>query len=194
MPRKNGIYIQELGIPKRDLILKTATRAAFAPTGYLLFAREGMLYAQRLDLKDAKLTGDPIPLADDIRTNPTNGRAAFAVSQNGGVLVYHQQGTKIRQLTWYNRAGKRLGTVGEPGKYTVIRRSSRMKRKRPCWSRLIGLTLRPGLWISNAAFSHARQSTCNRRVLAPYGRPIHDGSWLAWSAAVSGRSSSIPER
>ena len=69
-----------------------ATRAAFAPTGYLLFAREGMLYAQLFDSKDAKLTGDPIPLADDIRTNPTNGRAAFAVSQNGGVLVYPPTG------------------------------------------------------------------------------------------------------
>jgi Tol biopolymer transport system component/predicted Ser/Thr protein kinase len=119
----NGIYVQELGTPKRDLILKTSTRAALAPTGHLLFAREGMLYAQRLDFRDAKLAGDPIPVADEIGTNPTNGRAAFAVSQNAGVLVYHQQGTKVRQLTWYNRAGKRLGTVGEPGKYTVIRLS-----------------------------------------------------------------------
>ena len=76
-----------------------------------------------MDLKKAKPTGDPIPLADGVSANPSNGRTAFAVSQNRGVLVYRQQGTKVRQLTWYDRAGKRLGSIGDPGKYTVIRLS-----------------------------------------------------------------------
>jgi Tol biopolymer transport system component len=37
--------------------------------------------------------------------------------------VYRQAGTRVRQLTWYSRDGKRLGAVGEPGKYKVIRLS-----------------------------------------------------------------------
>src|SRR5205814_330283 len=58
-PEKSGIYVQELGAPKGNLILKSVARAAFAPPGYLLFARETALYAQRLDQKNSQVQGDP---------------------------------------------------------------------------------------------------------------------------------------
>ena len=66
------------------------------------------------------MRGDPVPVADEISVNLDNGRAAFAVSGNG-VLVYRSQGTRNRQLTWYDREGKRLGLVGKPGEYTRMR-------------------------------------------------------------------------
>jgi dipeptidyl aminopeptidase/acylaminoacyl peptidase len=117
---KSGIYVQELGAPKGNLVLKNVTRAAFAPPGYLLFAREGTLFAQRLDPKDLHMQGDPVPVAEEISVNTENGRAAFAVSTNG-VLVYRREAIRNRQLTWYDREGKRLGLVGEPGEYTMMR-------------------------------------------------------------------------
>src|SRR5262249_42582558 len=40
--------------------------------------------------------------------------ASFSVSQNG-VLVYGSAGTGTDELVWFDRTGKRLGTVGEPG-------------------------------------------------------------------------------
>jgi uncharacterized protein YigE (DUF2233 family) len=111
---KSGIYVQELGAPKGNLVLKNVTRATFAPPGYLLFAREATLFAQRLDPKDFHVQGDAVPVAEEISVNTENGRAAFAVSANG-VLVYRREAIRNRQLTWYDREGKRLSLVGEPG-------------------------------------------------------------------------------
>ena len=86
-PAKSGIYVQELGSSKRVLVMKSALRAAWAPPGYLLFVREGTLFAQRMDPKTFQLEGEPLSVAQDVTNNEANGRAAFAVSQNG-VLVY----------------------------------------------------------------------------------------------------------
>ena len=45
--------------------------------------------------------------------------AAFSVSDTG-VLVYHSDSTQKKQLVWFSRVGKRLGTVGEPREYTQL--------------------------------------------------------------------------
>jgi Tol biopolymer transport system component len=45
-----------------------------------------------------------------------NGRVAFDVSQNG-VLAYRSTGGLYTQLAWFDRSGKELGRIGEPGGY-----------------------------------------------------------------------------
>jgi eukaryotic-like serine/threonine-protein kinase len=45
--------------------------------------------------------------------------AAFSVSDNG-VLVYHSDAPRKNHLVWFNRDGKRLGTVGESREYTQL--------------------------------------------------------------------------
>jgi serine/threonine protein kinase len=114
---ENGaIYVQELGSAKRVLVLKNTTRGVWAPPGYLLFIREGTLFAQRMDAKTFQLKGEPLALAQDVAFNQRNGRNAFAVSQNG-VLAYRGAASRIRQFTWYDREGRPLGTVGRPGEF-----------------------------------------------------------------------------
>src|ERR1039458_6309203 len=92
----------------------TATRGVWAPPGYLLFVREGTLFAQRMDAKTFQLEGEPLAVAQDVAFNERNGRHAVFVSRNG-VLVYRSSASRIRQLTWYDRQGKFLGTAGKPG-------------------------------------------------------------------------------
>lgn len=111
----SGIYIQQLGSQERTLVLNTQLRAAYTALGLLLFVREGALFAQKLDLKRFQLQGEPAAIAEDVIANETNGRAVFAVSDNG-VLVYKGGGVAINQLRWYDRAGKPLGNVGEPAR------------------------------------------------------------------------------
>ena len=116
-PANSAIYVQELGSSKRLQVLKNATRGVWARPGYLLFVREGTLFAQRMDLKAFQLEGEPITVAPDVDTNEGNGRSAFAVSENG-VLVYRSGATNdLRQLAWYDREGHRLGVAGKPGQF-----------------------------------------------------------------------------
>ena len=117
---RSGIYVQEPGSAHRTLVLENLARGAFAPPNYLVFARGGSLFAQRLELKTLRLRGEPLTVAQDVAENDGNGRAAFAVSENG-VLVY-RSGILFgnAQLAWYDRQGKPLGVVGEPGEVGYV--------------------------------------------------------------------------
>jgi eukaryotic-like serine/threonine-protein kinase len=86
------------------------------------------LLAQEFDPARLQLKGEPVAVAEDVANNESIGRASFAVSGNG-VLVYRTGGfIGTRQLTWYDRQGKRLGTAGDPGRYTGIALSPDEKR------------------------------------------------------------------
>jgi len=87
-------------------------------TGYLLFIRGGTLMAQPFDNRRLQLKGQEAPIAEQVSDNGggTGGYAAFSASANN-VLVFLQNVASDRQLTWYDREGKVMGTAGEPGDY-----------------------------------------------------------------------------
>jgi len=87
-------------------------------TGYLLFMREGTLMAQPFDNRRMELKGQAAPVADEVSDSGggTGGFGAFSASTND-VLVFQRGATPDQQLTWYDREGKVLGTIGEPGDY-----------------------------------------------------------------------------
>jgi Tol biopolymer transport system component len=128
-PDKHAIMIGSLDSPERIRLIDSESMAAYAPPGFLIFQRSGTLLAQPFDAKQLRLTGDPVRLAEDVANVALSGRAAFDVSHNG-VLVYRtgQPGGRIVALTWYDRKGNALGTVGEPGPYTQLRLSPDDKR------------------------------------------------------------------
>jgi Tol biopolymer transport system component/tRNA A-37 threonylcarbamoyl transferase component Bud32 len=125
---KRGIWVQSLDSKERTFLRGTDGRAEFAPPDWLLFLREGTLLAQKLDLKNLKLIGDPVSVAEDIRENTSNGRNAFSVSENG-VLAYRTGGDRGNvQLVWYTRDGKRGDEAIERGRYNQIELSPDDKR------------------------------------------------------------------
>ena len=79
--------------------------------------------AQPFDPDRLTVSGTPFPIADDIQTLGSP-YMAFAASP-GGVLVYQTSATTgALQLTWIDRAGKTLATIG-------IRRTTVTLRCRP---------------------------------------------------------------
>ena len=125
--RKPGIYVQTLGSEERTFVLKTAGRAVFAPPNFLLFVNDATLMAQRFDPDALISQGEPVSVADEVRSG-TTGRNAFSVSNNG-VLVYRAGSTGNRyQLTWYTRDGKPAGVALPPGNYGHIELSPDDKR------------------------------------------------------------------
>lgn len=89
-------------------------------SGYLLFVRDGTMMAQPFDNRRMELTGQPSVLAERVSDNNPNanggGWAGFSAPSND-VLVFQRGAAPDRQLTWYDRAGKALGTTDEPGVY-----------------------------------------------------------------------------
>jgi serine/threonine protein kinase len=123
----NGIYLGSLDSNEQKLILRVDTTPAYA-SGYLLFVRDNTLMAQPFDEKTFQLSGDAVPIAEQVQFDFSLSRAAFSVSQNG-VLV-SQSGTALadRQLLWYERDGKQTASVGAPALYAQIHFSTDGRR------------------------------------------------------------------
>ena len=119
-PDTAGTYLGTLDAP--DTHRLTAADAAgvywASPSvpedGWLLSVRAGTLVAQRLDLDQAALTGDPVTLADAVAVDPSASAAAVSVSASG-LVAYRSSAGSRRQLTWVDRSGLALGPLGAPG-------------------------------------------------------------------------------
>ncbi len=82
--------------------------------------------AQPFDARKLELAGEPVPVADSVRIA---GRYATAAVSANGVLVYRATSVvNSRQLTWFDRSGKALSPVAEPGAYTEVALSPDGKR------------------------------------------------------------------
>lgn len=99
-------------------IVSADSSAVYAPPGYLLYVREGILMAQPFDAGKRHLTGDASPVAEQIAPVGASGARAFSVSSNR-VLAYRTGANLAEdQLVWFDRTGRRLGTLGEPADYS----------------------------------------------------------------------------
>jgi eukaryotic-like serine/threonine-protein kinase len=109
---RRSVWVGSLGSRQTHRITAVDSRAAFCPPGYLLFSRDGTLLAQPFDAEALRVTGDPIPISDDVWLFRATGNAAFSVSENGSVV--HQAGPNPTRLTWRDRSGRETGAVGAP--------------------------------------------------------------------------------
>jgi len=110
----NGLWIGSLDGEKAQRLPLSATNAHYS-LGYLLFSRDSDLVAQKFDLARLALYGPVLPLARNIEYDTFFHDGMFTVSANG-TLVYGTAGAGVRtELTWMDRTGKVLGSLGEPG-------------------------------------------------------------------------------
>ncbi|HEX6650677.1 MAG TPA: protein kinase [Pyrinomonadaceae bacterium] len=112
------IRLGSLDSQESEVLLNAISRIVYAAPGYLLYVTQGALVAREFDANTRKLTGDPITIAEHIAEVGGNHEFDFSVSEDG-VLAY-QTGDPNSQLTWFDRSGKKLSTVGEPRNYATV--------------------------------------------------------------------------
>jgi Tol biopolymer transport system component/tRNA A-37 threonylcarbamoyl transferase component Bud32 len=95
----------------RELI-QAVSNVMYAEPGQLLYVRSGVLLAQAFDAKTLTLSGEPRVIAEQVVENDAEHHFEFSVSQNGRLI--YRSGSSDSRLTWLDRAGKPLGTIGEP--------------------------------------------------------------------------------
>ena len=118
-----GIYVGSLGSTERKFLVSTSAyrSVAYSPPGYLLFVRDQTLMAQRFDVIQLEVSGEPFPIAEQ-----TGSFDSLSVSENG-VLVY-QSSSQSGRLVWRDRLGKSLEAVGDLGPYDQVALSPDQKR------------------------------------------------------------------
>ena len=79
--------------------------------GWVFFVRQGALVARRLDLARQQLEGEPVTVTESVAVGLLNGGVSVSAT---GVIAYRTGASSPRQLTWFDRSGRALGTLGEP--------------------------------------------------------------------------------
>jgi Tol biopolymer transport system component/predicted Ser/Thr protein kinase len=155
-PENSGIYVGAIDAEpsqqsSKPLLMNPVMPAYYVPTGssgkgYLLFYREGTVLAQEFNPNKLELSGDPVPVAEQVGS--FQGLIGFFSASNNGVLTYAggTGGAGNTQLTWFDRQGRNLGTVGDPGLFSDVALST--DGKQAAVARIDFQTRRQGnLWL-----------------------------------------------
>ena len=108
----------------------TDTNAVFS-RGYLLFLREGTLMAQPFDAASLSTTGEAVPIAEQVEALLNSRSVGVFTSSATGLLVYRSDISKVRdqaRLTWFDRKGSVLESIGDLGHHFSVAISPDGKR------------------------------------------------------------------
>ena len=109
--KTEGVYLGSLDGVEAKRLVTAETAAAYAPPGYLLVARQGVLLARQMDLTSGEV-GEAIPVAEPIAWDLFGRSGGFSVSTTG--VLAHRAPSERRQLVWVDRTGRQLTTLGPP--------------------------------------------------------------------------------
>ena len=107
-----GQYLASLGDRRSTRLFDADGPATFAEPDRVLFFREGVLYAQRLDLAGARVIGNAVPVASGFQ-DQSDGRTRVSASRNGVIAFRTIRMCPCRSSGSTARA-ELLQTIGEP--------------------------------------------------------------------------------
>ena len=137
--------------------------------------------ARPFDLDTRQLRGEAFPLAERVTTEQSRYVGA-SVSENG-TLVYGQAGADVaRQLTWFDRTGRELGTLSDAAPYSGLALSPDERR--------VAVTLETGapnnvdIWLIDIARNiRSRLTVHPGQERSPVWSP--DGARIAFQSSRS---------
>ncbi|HEV2494922.1 MAG TPA: protein kinase [Terriglobia bacterium] len=181
---KHLLYLSLAGSGKKDLVnvasleskevttvAEISSSAIYDSSGYLLYQRDGNLVAQHFDTGKLALSGDAFPVVEQIQFDTDRGNAFFSIS-SGGMLVYQAGGAGNKaQLTWFDREGKQLGTLGGPAQRAQVARSALSPDGKRVVAGISGATGKDSLWMLDVA----------RGISSRFTFTDSSDGWSVWS-------------
>ena len=116
-----AVYASSVSHPDQRKLLLSVPSQAYYAQGYLLFSQDKVVYARKFDPDRLELSGEPVPIAEDVQYVQSTAQSIFAVSSNG-VLAYQSGAAEAgTQMAWLDRTGKELAKIGTPGNFGNFR-------------------------------------------------------------------------
>jgi serine/threonine protein kinase len=115
-PDRTGMYVGSLDSPDIKRIGNDYSRAVYSRDGYLLFARDGSLFAQPFDLRAKELKGTAQQIAPHVKYHPGSD-GAFDVSDNGVLIFRELEDLPVTRVQILDDTGARLGPIAPIGAY-----------------------------------------------------------------------------
>jgi tRNA A-37 threonylcarbamoyl transferase component Bud32/WD40 repeat protein len=143
VPEVQDVSVGSLDSTETKRRIEADTRAAFLPPDWVLFVRDEALYAQRVELDELTIVGDPVLVAGRIALSPGNfvwspdgSRIAFQSNRKGGSrfdLYQKSLSGKIERLVLESSENKNISDWSPDGRF-ILYSSQNAKTARDIWA------------------------------------------------------------
>ena len=161
VPRQVAVLSLETG---QQRILTSGNDPHIAASGHLVFAREASLWAAAFDPVRLELSGDPVPMVEDVQINP-GGWAHYDLATDGTLIYLPSGATAAVPLVIVDRAGRATPLSADPDAYAHPQLSPD--------GRYVAVDTPSGIWVVDVERG-------TRVLLAP------QGSQPTWTADGTG--------
>ena len=83
---KARIVVQSPGFGERKTLVEGGSSARYVPTGHIVYAVGGTLFAVPFDERRLEVTGGAVPIVEGVRRSVTSGAAHFSFSDTGSLI------------------------------------------------------------------------------------------------------------
>ncbi len=182
------VEVVSLKTKERTLVLTGGVSARYLAGGYLLYARNEVLFGARFDARRLEVAGAAVPVVEDVAIVQQDALGAYAVSDNG-TLVYApaSQYDADVSLVWVSRSGQEEAIVPERGRYSDPALSpdgrwlalsiSRPGEDRDVWVFDLTRLTRSRLTVGGASDFAPLWVPSGDRVIYESERPVFDLYW-----------------
>jgi Tol biopolymer transport system component/predicted Ser/Thr protein kinase len=186
---RRGVYAGSLDGSLKKFLIRSDSNALYISPGYLLFLDGDTLLCQPFNAERLELGGQSFPVAEPVGRS-TNGYSGFSASR-AGTLAHSKPDLQSGRLTWFDRGGTPLGSVGPEGDYTDVRVSS--DEKQVAASLVDPKTGNPDIWLTDLTRGSTSRFTAGPAMNnAPAWSP--DGSRIVFRTTRRGGSVEFYEK
>jgi len=136
-PNSNQILAQSSTTSQPKLLWKGGTRGRYLPSGHLVFVNQNTLYAAPMNLDRLELTGQPVPLLENVAVSPGNDNAWYDFTPSGTLVFIPSEAAEIKRSIVGLASGATTGRALFPslGNYLDARFSPDGKRLLANWQK-----------------------------------------------------------
>ncbi|HET9711956.1 MAG TPA: protein kinase, partial [Pyrinomonadaceae bacterium] len=180
------IHAVNLATGENHMVLQGASMARYAPTGHLIFAKGGSLYAVGFDLETLATSGKPQLILQGVAGDETTGVVHFAIADDGTLAyVPGSPGANMRRIVWVDRSGKVQPINVEPAQYNDVRLSPDSSRA----AVLVGSSGSGDVWVYDLTRATSTRLTFNGRNATPiWSRDAKSIYYVEMDPTAAGKS------
>jgi len=83
---KARIVVQSLKTSERKIVIEGGSDARYLPTGHIVYALGGVLFAMPFDAQRLQVSGGPVPIVEGVERGGATGTAQFSTAANGSLV------------------------------------------------------------------------------------------------------------